>query len=141
MSWKYVGFIFTLLGSMLTVLLILWKIVCFKFKSQFNLKASSMVQRSDEKEVNRKRQIGRAKIGGEWELLNMEGKPEGSKDLLGKWLLIYFGFTNCPDSEFVDNKRHIFIYNFTVCPDEIEKLVDVVDTLHREGELVKLFIQ
>lgn len=63
---------------------------------------------------------GKARIGGEWELLNVDGKLEGSKDLLGNWVLMYFGFTNCPD----------------ICPDEIEKMVDIVDRLDREKEKI-----
>nr|CAD2190156.1 unnamed protein product [Meloidogyne enterolobii] len=103
-SWKYVGVIFTLLGSLLVVLYFIWQ------------------KKVDERERSRKMMIGRARIGGEWELTNMEGKLEGSKDLLGKWLLIYFGFTNCPD----------------ICPVEIEKLVDVIDILDREDAKVDI---
>lgn len=41
--------------------------------------------------------VGKAKIGGEWTLLDHNNKPFGSKDLRGKYYLIYFGFTHCPD--------------------------------------------
>uniref|UniRef100_A0A0N5CFU2 Thioredoxin domain-containing protein n=1 Tax=Strongyloides papillosus TaxID=174720 RepID=A0A0N5CFU2_STREA len=84
-------------------------------------------QRLNEEEKRRKIMAGKARIGGEWELVNTDGKLEGSKDLLGKWVLIYFGFTHCPD----------------ICPDEIEKMISVVDQLSKtnpEIPIVPVFI-
>lgn len=68
------------------------------------------------KEQNRS--IGKAAIGGTWELIDTEGKTRTTDDFLGKWCLIYFGFTHCPD----------------VCPDELEKMSGIVEDL---GKLIK----
>merc|ERR1719233_1249351 len=49
---------------------------------------------------------GDALIGGDWEMINHKGNRVSNIDYKGKYLLIYFGFTFCPD----------------VCPRELTKL-------------------
>lgn len=61
--------------------------------------------------------IGRARVGGPFKLHTQDGAPFTHEDLLGKWSLVYFGFTNCPD----------------VCPDELDKMGVVVDTIDKQG--------
>jgi len=45
-----------------------------------------------------------------WKLTDQYGKKRSITDFKGQWVMIYFGFCHCPD----------------ICPEELEKLVDVV---------------
>jgi len=66
-----------------------------------------------ERQSKQMKAFGEALIGGPFNLLSMENKPVTDKDFLGKWLLIYFGFTHCPD----------------VCPEMLEKIASAVNIL------------
>ncbi|XP_064599150.1 protein SCO1 homolog, mitochondrial-like [Liolophura sinensis] len=75
----------------------------------------------------RNRSLGKAALGGEWELIDHHGNLRSSRDYLGKWVLLYFGFTHCPD----------------ICPDEIDKMVKAVDEIEkltRIPDVIPLFI-
>lgn len=56
---------------------------------------------------------GKAAIGGPFSLIRDDGKRVTEKDLMGKWTILYFGFTHCPD----------------ICPDELIKLSASIDKI------------
>lgn len=40
---------------------------------------------------------GQAQVGGPFQLVNQDGQPVDQTILNGKWTLVFFGFTYCPD--------------------------------------------
>ena len=60
-------------------------------------------------------------IGGPFSLSDGDGKTVSDRDFPGKWQLIYFGYTFCPD----------------VCPTDAARNADAVDLLARDGIAVK----
>ncbi|WVZ08177.1 hypothetical protein V8G54_021523 [Vigna mungo] len=82
--------------------------------------------RSNTEAVKQGPSVGKAAIGGPFRLINHQGKHVTEKDFLGKWTLLYFGFTHCPD----------------ICPDELQKLAAAVDKIKEKGgiETVPVFI-
>jgi cytochrome oxidase Cu insertion factor (SCO1/SenC/PrrC family) len=64
-------------------------------------------------------------IGGPFALIDHTGQPRTDKDFRGKLLLIYFGYSYCPD----------------VCPTDLQQIGLAVDRLGPDGEAVQpLFI-
>ena len=59
------------------------------------------------------KQYGRPNVGGPFTLATPTGEPFTEKDLLGRWSLVYFGFTNCPD----------------ICPAELDKMTEVMNVV------------
>ncbi|XP_053718522.1 protein SCO2 homolog, mitochondrial [Synchiropus splendidus] len=65
-------------------------------------------------------QLKKVALGhGNFSLLDHRGQRKTKKDFLGNWVLLYFGFTHCPD----------------ICPDELDKLSAVVKELDKDTSL------
>jgi protein SCO1/2 len=70
-------------------------------------------------------QTGKALIGGEFSLTNHEGKPVTDKDFHGKYMLVSFGYTFCPD----------------ICPAELQLMTDAMEKLGgTKSEVVPVFV-
>ncbi|KAM4711578.1 protein SCO2 homolog, mitochondrial isoform 1-T2 [Anableps anableps] len=65
-------------------------------------------------------QLRKVALGqGTFSLLDHTGRRRTKQDFLGSWVLMYFGFTHCPD----------------ICPDELDKLSAVVSALDLDPSL------
>lgn len=73
------------------------------------------IQKAKERETS---SIGKPKIGGPFSLVDENGVRRTEKDFLGKFMMVYFGFTFCPD----------------ICPIELTKMGEVMKHLESSAE-------
>ncbi|XP_056429014.1 protein SCO2 homolog, mitochondrial [Hyla sarda] len=77
-------------------------------------------EKQEKKKLERMQQLRTIAVGqGDFSLTNHKGQPCCKKDLRGNWVLMYFGFTHCPD----------------ICPDELQKLSSAVTQLDKDPTL------
>ena len=67
---------------------------------------------------------GKASLGGPWVLVDQDGKVTSDESLRGKYCLLYFGFTYCPD----------------ICPSELVKVGKIMHSLCRYFIPIKIII-
>jgi protein SCO1/2 len=68
---------------------------------------------------------GKALIGGPFTLVDQTGKTVTDQDFRGKYMLVFFGFTHCPD----------------ICPAELQVMAASLDALGpKTSEVVPVFI-
>ncbi|XP_029783791.1 protein SCO1 homolog, mitochondrial [Suricata suricatta] len=94
-SWKSLAFTFAIGGALLAGMKYFKK------------------EKTEKLEKERQRSLGKPLLGGPFSLTTHTGEPVTDQDYLGQWVLIYFGFTHCPD----------------ICPEELEKMIEVVDEI------------
>ena len=63
----------------------------------------------------------REPVGGPFELTDHTGKPRTERDFRGKLMLVYFGFTYCPD----------------ICPTDLQAIGLALDKLGADGDSVQ----
>ncbi|KAI0393391.1 SCO1/SenC-domain-containing protein [Xylariaceae sp. FL0594] len=70
--------------------------------------------------------VGKPKVGGDFKLLDHNGNPFSSADMKGRYALVYFGFTHCPD----------------ICPEELDKMARMFDLVEEQapGAVAPIFI-
>ncbi|XP_056132635.1 protein SCO2 homolog, mitochondrial [Lampris incognitus] len=75
------------------------------------------LEKQNKQQQQRLEQLRKVAVGqGNFSLLDHRGQRRTKKDFLGSWVLLYFGFTHCPD----------------ICPDELEKMSAVVAALDKD---------
>jgi protein SCO1/2 len=68
---------------------------------------------------------GSSAIGGPFKLIDQDGKPITNQDMKGKPLLVFFGYTHCPD----------------ICPTTLFELSEVLHAMGKDADRVNaLFI-
>jgi protein SCO1/2 len=63
---------------------------------------------------------GTARIGGKFSMVDHTGRQVTDQDFHGKFMLIFFGYTFCPD----------------ICPTELQTMSEVLDTLGDDAEKI-----
>uniref|UniRef100_A0A8D3AGC8 Thioredoxin domain-containing protein n=1 Tax=Scophthalmus maximus TaxID=52904 RepID=A0A8D3AGC8_SCOMX len=78
------------------------------------------VEKQQKLRRQRVEQLQKVALGqGNYSLLDHRGQRRTKQDFLGSWVLLYFGFTHCPD----------------ICPEELDKLSAAVLALDRDTSL------
>jgi cytochrome oxidase Cu insertion factor (SCO1/SenC/PrrC family) len=64
---------------------------------------------------------GAALVGGPFTLVNQDGKTVTEKDFLGRYMLVFFGYTYCPD----------------ICPTELQVMTAALEAMGEEGKKIQ----
>lgn len=65
--------------------------------------------------------MGEALIGGPFSLTDQNGRRVTEKDFSGKYMLVFFGYTYCPD----------------ICPTELQVMTEAVEQMGAKGDVIQ----
>ena len=110
------------ISKLRTVRYILWSVVLL---AGFGFAGYELWHRTGPAPVTAEKEIGRASISSDFSLVDHTGKAVTDEDFRGKWLLVFFGYTYCPD----------------VCPTTLNEIAEVMERLGDKAAKVQpLFI-
>ncbi len=96
-------------------------VACFLFGALLGAYALMLSSGRD----NRVQSSGKALVGGPFTLVDASGKTVTDQDFRGRYMLIFFGFTHCPD----------------ICPAELQVMAGAMDQLgDKAKKVVPIFI-
>ena len=108
-----------LLGGLAAGLIVLWQ------SSYDRARVTDLRQMAQQVQDVSQAPPGTKNIGGDFDLVNQDGKPVKDADYRGKFMLIYFGYTFCPD----------------MCPTGLQSMAHALDTLGEDAKkIAPLFI-
>ena len=81
-------------------------------------------------------------IGGPFQLIDQNGKPFSDADLKGKWHLIFFGYTHCPDAcPTALNEMSLALDRLGMKRDEVGVVFITVDPERDTPDALKSYVQ
>jgi protein SCO1/2 len=81
-------------------------------------------------------------IGGSFQLVDQNGKAVSDADLKGKWQLLFFGYTHCPDTcPTALNEISLALDRLGKKRDEVEIVFITVDPERDTPEVLKSYVQ
>ena len=81
-------------------------------------------------------------IGGPFHLVDQNGKPVSDADLKGKWQLLFFGYTHCPDTcPTALNEISLALDQLGKKRDEVEIVFITVDPERDTPEVLKSYVE
>lgn len=75
----------------------------------YNVEKEEQLQKVSKQVVS----VGKPALGGPWVLVDQDGVPRTDASFRGRFTLLYFGFTFCPD----------------ICPSELVKIAKIMNAL------------